>query len=331
MRPIKINFNSSSSLKRDNEIYNNRFQINFKLKYCRKLSTFKFMQSIIEQLISYGKLRTAETYMSTLRSFLNYRNEQDISLNTITTDIINGYEQYLIHKHLSRNTISFYMRILRAVYNRAVEKELIQPRKLFSKVFTGNVNTKKRAISLDHIRTIRDCDLSHNTQLSITRDLFMFSFYTRGMSFIDMAYLTKSNIHDGYLIYHRRKTHQQLTIKLEKCITEIIDRHYSTESIYLLPIINSSSMIDARQQYLKSIRSVNHNLHKLAHILDLPINLTTYVARHSWASIAHSKNIPISVISECMGHDNESTTRIYLASLDTTTLDQANHLILNSL
>lgn len=331
MTSIKTNFNPSSYSKVNNKLNNLVLKLNFNLKYCRKLSTFKFLQTIIEQMISYGKLRTAETYISTLRSFINYRKGLDISLNAITADIIIEYEQYLTNKHLTRNTISFYMRILRAVYNRAVDNELIQPRKLFNKVFTGNDRTIKRAIPLEHLRIIKDSDLSNNIRLSIARDIFMFSFYTRGMSFIDMAYLTQANIHNEYLIYRRRKTNQRLVIKLEKCIIDILNRYHTNESIYLLPIINSSSQIEPRQQYLKSIRSVNHHLHKLSKQLNLSINLTTYVARHSWASIAHSKNVPISVISECLGHDSESTTQIYLAALDTSVLDQANKLILNSM
>lgn len=331
MTPIKINFQQSSFL--NQETSNNKLSSKhpFRPKYSKKLSTFKFIQSIIEQMISSGKIRTAETYISTYKSFMNYRNGQDLSLNAITSDIINEYEQYLIQKHLTRNTISFYMRILRAIYNRAVDKDLIQPRKPFKKVFTGNDQTRKRAISLEHIKNIKNYDLIDKPHLAFARDIFMFSFYTRGMSFVDIAYLTHANINNGYLIYRRRKTNQQLVIKLEKCITDIINRYSSINSIYLFPIINHTSSIDSRKQYLKSFRAINYQLHKLAKLINLHINLTSYVARHSWASIAYNKSIPISVISECMGHDNESTTRIYLSSLDTTILDQANNLILNSL
>ena len=160
--------------------------------------------------------------------------------------------------------------------------------------------------------------------------MFLFSFYTRGMSFVDMAYLKKKDLHNGILTYRRKKTGQQLSIKWEQCMQEIIEKYPPNPTEYLLPII-TSTYEDERLQYRNSLTLVNRKLKILSVFVRSPHPLSMYVARHSWASIAKSKNIPLSIISEGMGHDSETTTQIYLASLDTTIIDRANYLILNDL
>ena len=223
------------------------------------------------------------------------------------------------------------MRILRAVYNRAVEKELTEQRHPFKHVYTGIDKTVKRAVPLKAIKRIKELDLTMKPHLDYARDMFLFSFYTRGMSFIDMAYLKKSDLKNGILTYRRRKTGQQLTVKWENCMEEIVTK-YAGRSVtqYLLPII-TDPLTDERKQYRNAIFRVNTALKEVARLADLQIPLTMYCARHGWASVAKSKNIPLSVISEGMGHDSEKTTRIYLASLDTSVVDRANSLILKSL
>ncbi len=153
--------------------------------------------------------------------------------------------------------------------------------------------------------------------------------YTRGMSFVDIAYLKKKDLQNGTLTYRRRKTGQQLFIKWEKPMQEIIDKYPVNDTPYLLPIIKKTE--NERSQYRNALHTINDNLKKVAELAGLQTNLTLYVARHSWASAAKSKNIPISVISEGMGHDSESTTQIYLASLDNSLIDKANEIILRNL
>ena len=229
------------------------------------------------------------------------------------------------------NTVSFYMRIVRAVYNRAVEKELIEQRHPFRHVYTGIDKTVKRAVPLKVIRRIKELDLVLRPHIDYARDMFLFSFYTRGMSFIDMAYLRKSDLKNGLLTYRRKKTAQQLVIKWERCMEEIVAKYRATyDTEYLLPIITNPSG-DVRRQYRNAIFRVNSALKEVARVAGLAVPLTMYCARHSWASAAKSKNIPIAVISEGMGHDSEETTRIYLASLDTNVVDRANRLILKDL
>lgn len=284
----------------------------------------------IARLKRLGKIRTSETYMAALRSFSGFMNDKAVLFDQINADLIAEYEAYLKGRGNSPNTISFYMRILKAVYNRATEDGLTEQRHPFKSVYTGVEKTLKRAISLGDLKCIKGLDLSLKPNLDFARDMFLFCFYTRGMSFIDMAYLRKKDLQNGILSYRRRKTGQQLFIKWERCMQEIVDKYPVNETEYLLPIITKRGE-DYRKQYANELHRVNHLLKKIGKQLDLPIPLTMYVGRHSWASIAKSRNVPISVISEGMGHDSENTTQIYLASLDTSVVDKANKKILDLL
>lgn len=291
-------------------------------------SLFSFTQGIIGQLKQLGKIRTSETYTAALTSFMKFREGQDMLLCEIDSNIMMLYEAWLKGKGICPNTTSFYMRILRAVYNRAVEKELTEQKYPFKHVYTGVGKTVKRAIPLKSIKHIKELDLTLKPHLEYARDMFLFSFYTRGMSFIDMAYLKKSDLKNGIIIYRRRKTGQQLAIKWEKCMEDIISKYGQNKSTnYLLPVITNPGS-DERTQYRNAICRINVALKEVSKLAGLYIPLTMHCARHCWASVAKSKNIPLSVISEGMGHDSEETTRIYLASLDTSVIDKANSLIL---
>lgn len=289
-----------------------------------------FARKLIRELKQIGKRRTAETYTTALNSFVRFHGESDLLFEELDSNLMIEYETYLKEHNVCPNSSSFYMRNLRAIYNRAVEKELTEQHNPFKHVYTGVDKTVKRAVPLKIIRRIRDTDLTLNPVMDYARDLFMFSFYTRGMSFVDMAYLKKKDLQNGVLSYRRQKTGQQLFIKWEKPMQDIVGKYDTGDTPYLLPIIKDMDT-DARRQYKNAAHLVNSKLKKLGERLGLSIPLTSYVARHAWASIARSKNIPLSTISEAMGHDSENTTRIYLASLDTSVVDKANSLILKSL
>ena len=289
-----------------------------------------FAREVIRQMGQIGKPRTAERYTAVTRSFERFCGENDVFLDEVDSDLMVRYENFLKAAGVCPNTTSYYMRGLRAIYNRAVEKEIAVQRFPFWHVYTGIDKTVKRALPAKAIKEIKNLDLSLFPQLDYARDLFMFSFYTRGMSFIDMAFLKKKDLQGGILSYRRKKTSQQLFIKWEKPMQEIIDKYDTGESLYLLPIIKENST-DSRTQYRSSAHLVNDKLKKIGERLGLEIPLTSYVARHSWASIAKSKNIPVSTICEAMGHDSERTTRIYLATLDTSSVDNANSIVLSVL
>ena len=211
-----------------------------------------------------------------------------------------------------------------------MEDGYVENKNPFKKVFTSSEKTVKRAIQLKFVRKLKDLDLSYSPSKSFARDMFLFSFYTRGMAFVDMAYLQKKNLKDNVLTYRRKKTGQLLSIRWEDCMENIVDQYSSLSSPFLLSIIKEPTG-NTRKQYHNAQTLINHNLKAIGKELGLTLPLTMYVARHSWASIARDEGIPISVISEGMGHDSESTTQIYLASLETQVIDNANKKILKLL
>jgi integrase len=292
-------------------------------------SFVRFMEELVARLQHLGKIRTSETYAAAAESFMRFRGGRDLLLDEINSDLMVEYQTYLRQRGLAMNTVSFYNRILRAAYNRAVEKRLAEQRHPFRHVYTGVDKTVKRAIPLQAIRRIKNLDLSARPSLEFARDMFLFSFYTRGMSFIDMAHLRKQDLRNGILSYRRRKTGQQLFIKWEQCMQEIAGKHAAKGSDRLLAIIRTPD--NALRQYRNALRLVNNKLKTISAMAGLQTNLTMYVSRHSWASIARSKRVPLSVISEGMGHDSETTTQIYLASLDNSLIDRANSMILKNL
>lgn len=290
-----------------------------------------FGERLIAEMKRIGKVRTAESYATTLNSFVRFRSSLgDIPLDEVDSSLMAEYEVFLRSHDVCPNSSSYYMRNLRAIYNRAVDKGLVLQRTPFRHVYTGIDKTVKRAVSLKVIRQLRELDLTLTPSLEYARDMFLFSFYTRGMSFVDMAFLKRTSLQNGILSYRRHKTNQQLFIRWEPLMQEIVDKYFIAGLPYLLPVIKDITR-DERRQYLTAAHFVNEKLKLLGHRLGLSIPLTMYVARHAWASIARSKNVPLAVISEAMGHDSENTTRIYLSSLDTSVVDKANDLILKSL
>lgn len=299
-----------------------------RLSFSGKRTLFTFMQVSIASLEQAGRLRTSETYKTALNSFMKFMDGKDIPLNNMDAELMMGYETYLKTQGVSMNTVSFYMRILRATYNQAVDKGMVRKQCFpFKRVYTGVEKTVKRAVPFKVVKELKEMDLSNSYSMELARDMFMFSFYTRGMSFVDMAFLKKADLNNGVLTYRRKKTGQLLTIRWEKCMQDIVDKYPGNFSVYLLPIITHIKK-DERLQYKNSICLVNRRLKEIGRTLGLVHPLTMYVARHSWASVARGKHIPLSVISEGMGHDSEKTTLIYLAALDTTVIDKANMVVL---
>lgn len=283
-----------------------------------------------ELLLQLNKCQKAERYTYTLNSFCRFRKDKDLLLEELDGNIMIAYENYLKNNDLCINSTSFYMRNLRSIYNDAVEKGLVEGDNPFKHVYTGIDRTVKRAISLEVLRQIKQLDLAQYPLLDLARNLFMFSVYTRGMSFVDMAYLRKKDLHGDILIYHRQKTGHLLKVRWENMMQTIVDKYDTGDSPYLLPIIRNPND-DRRKQYRSALRLMNKKLKKIGTMVGLMKPLTTYVARHAWASIAKERHIPISVISEAMGHNSENTTRIYLASLDASEIDKANKNIMDAL
>ena len=293
-----------------------------------RVSVFEYINKQIDRLYASGKERTSETYRQVLHSFMRFRKNDDLDFDMIDNNLIEQYEGFMRMSNLCRNTTSFYMRTLRSIYNRAVEDGLTEQVNPFRGVYTGVDKTAKRALSIEEIRRIKELDLNGLPTLDFARDVFMFSFYMRGMAFIDIAYLKKKSLANGYIVYNRKKTGQQLVVKWENNMVNIVDKYFDNSSEFFMPIIKRQDGTE-RKQYLNKMLIINRNLKKIAQLAGISMSLSLYLARHSWASIAQAKNVPLRAISLGMGHDNEETTRIYLSSIQSNIVDKANSKILN--
>lgn len=293
-------------------------------------SVFHFIQMQIQRKKQLGKVRSSETYQATLNSFMSFRCGIDLTFDMIDSELMELYEAELQNRGLTRNISSFYLRILRTNYRLAVEKGLTQDCHPFKRVYCGIDKTVKRSLSFAKIKQIKELDLSQSPALDFARDMFLFSFCTRGMSFVDMAYLKKKDLKNGYLTYRRKKTGQLLTVEWTRQMQAIIDKYPINPTQYLLPLIQREDGSE-RRQYQNQMMKINRYLKHIACLVKLPVALSLYYSRHSWATIARGKDIPLSVISEALGHDSEITTQIYLDSIKSVEVDKANRKILKDL
>ena len=306
-------------------------------------SLFQFMNLLIALLLKNRQYRTSLHYKATLNSFKRYRNNKDIALKEIDSEVMRSYEAYLHHTaEVCRNTSSFYLRILRATYNRAVAKGLTPQQYPFTDVYTGIAPTRKRAIPTEDVSQIKRLhsvkELTPKEEMA--RDTFLMSFYLRGISFIDLAHLRKSDLKDGFLHYTRRKTGQRLTIRWEDDMQELLEKYQvqTVTSPYLFPFLvddgktRQDKTVDKKQKevhlYHNAEARISYHLRKLGAKIGVKGKLTLYVARHSWATTARDNDISISVISEALGHPSETTTQIYLNSIKSSEVDDANAKIL---
>jgi integrase len=294
----------------------------------RSTTLFNFMPNMVTRRKQLGKVKTAEGYQCALNSFRRFRGGADVMLTEITSLLMQDYQAWLQSRGIALNTVSFYMRKLRATYNQAVAEGLIADKRPFKNVFTGTEKTRKRALTAAEVSKIKTVNLSANGPMRLARDMFMLSFYMRGMSFVDMAYLRKANLNGGVVTYRRRKTNQLIRVKWTIEMQRIINAYRSTGE-YLLPLIANGST-DERRAYINMCHKINYHLKKLGKRLGVNQPLTMYCSRHSWATIARNRGIAMSVISEGLGHDSERTTRIYLASMDNGIIDRANQQIISA-
>ena len=293
---------------------------------------FGFIHGMVAEKIRIGRLGTAKTYRDALASFSRFRNGEDIAIDALDAELMNQYEAWLKAQGVKRNSSSCYLRTLRTLYRKAVEKGLATDKDIFRHVFTSFASTVKRALPLDTIRTIRRLSLPDGSDLAFSRDMFMLCIYLQGISFVDMAYLKKDDIKNGLLQYCRKKTGQSISIGWELVMQEIVDTyaHLTVGSPYLLPIITKQDGTE-RRQYERMEHKVNRLLKKIGALVGLQIPLTTYVGRHCWASTMRDMGVSLSIVSKGLGHESLRTTQIYLSSIDTEGVVKANRQLIGKI
>ena len=280
-----------------------------------------FFTQQIQKLKNDNRRGTARNYSKTLKSLKAFMKNTDSTFNIVTEQFVESYNTFLIQRGVVRNTISFYMRIFRSVYNKAVTQKIIEQTFPFKNVYTGVDRTRKRAVTETVISQLLSIDLKKSKALQFARDLFIFSFYARGMAFVDIVYLKKSNIQNG----------QELTIRIETRLQNIINQYEKKDSPYLFPILNTEDENKAYSQYEIALNYYNRQLKRLSKLLEPNINLSSYTPRHTWATTARNKNVPLSIISAGMGHSSEKTTLIYLTKIDNSIIDEVNKAIIDSI
>jgi integrase len=290
--------------------------------------TFPFWEGIIAKLKLQGMIGNSTIYNHCLDVFKEFREEKDISLKHIDLKLLENFKDFLIERGCKVNTISIHLRTLRAVYNRAIKEKAVNEELYPFKNFKiSTEKTKKRAIRKEDIDKIIKLDLSKRPDLDYARDLFLFSFYLRGISYIDIAFLSVSNIFGERINYTRKKTRQKFSIKITDQAFAIIKKYNNLEDkkSYIFPILKREG--EEYLDYRNAMRLTNKKLEKLSIMAKLAEPISTYTARHSWATIAKRSGIPTAIISEGLGHDSEETTQIYLDSFENEVLDKANELI----
>jgi tyrosine site-specific recombinase len=294
------------------------------------------MKEVADGLQMGGNFGTAHVYRSSLNAIIAYCGGEDFTFNEITPEWLKGFEIHLRKRKCSWNTVSTYMRILRAVYNRAVDNNEAKyiPR-LFRYVYTGTRAEHQRALETGDVEKIFAGLIllsGVNPAIQRARHFFILMFLMRGMPFVDLAYLRKSDLHGNVITYRRRKTGRPLSVTLTNEAMRIV-RMYMNQDVhspYLFSFLRSpEGTMEAYREYQLALRSFNRQLLILGEFLGIPNRLSSYTARHTWATTAYYCEVHPGIISQAMGHSSITVTETYLKPFQNKKIDEANKLIID--
>lgn len=300
------------------------------------LNVLTFMKEVADGLQMGGNFGTAHVYRSSLNAIIAYCGGEDFTFNEITPEWLKGFEIHLRKRKCSWNTVSTYMRILRAVYNRAVDNNEAKyiPR-LFRYVYTGTRAEHQRALETGDVEKIFAGLIllsGVNPAMQRARHFFILMFLMRGMPFVDLAYLRKSDLHGNVITYCRRKTGRPLSVTLTNEAMRIV-RMYMNQDVhspYLFSFLRSpEGTMEAYREYQLALRSFNRQLLILGEFLGIPNRLSSYTARHTWATTAYYCEVHPGIISQAMGHSSITVTETYLKPFQNKKIDEANKLIID--
>jgi site-specific recombinase XerD len=293
----------------------------------KKYTVFELFDIHINQLIQEDRLRYAATFKELKRSLLDFNKHLNIYFSEIDVQWLKNYEVWLRKRNLGDNSIGIRFRTLRVLYNVALERGIVKnehyPFRTY-KVSKLGKETIKRAISKENIKGIINYKAMNKfTQFAI--DIFHFSYLCGGINFKDIAYLTKENIFDNQLVYYRKKTKKLIRIPLKEISMSIVRKYESPDNSYLFPIFSEyhKTELQRENRLHKIIALINKRLKQIGKELNIPIALTTYVARHSFATVLKRSGVNIALISETLGHSDLKTTQIYLDTFENEEIDKA--------
>ena len=303
----------------------------------RQMNFGEYLDYFIQQLKEENRLGYAESFKGLKSSLIRYCDSLDFQFTHIDQQWLKGYEMFLIRSGKKENTIGIRFRSLRVIYNKAVSEKLVK-REYYPfddfKVSKFHEQTMKRAISKEDIKRIIELDLRtvttyHSPYLSLGRDLFLFSYLSCGINLTDMARIRYCDIFEGRLSYHRQKTGKLISFQLQPMALKIIEKYRKPEARqddYVFPILDRKvhkTAIQIRDKVRKANKAANKALHRIGEKLGIPIDLTTYVARHSYATVLKRSGVSTAIISESLGHSSEKVTQIYLDSFENSQIDEA--------
>ena len=302
----------------------------------KKESFTLFMKQVAVDLQQSGNLGTAHVYRSTLNAILTFQGSDRLSFREITPEWLKHFEGSLRARGCSWNTVSTYLRTLRAVYNRAVDlrKASYVPH-LFRSVYTGTRADRRRALDMEDMKKVFARLLQSDAitpAMKGAQELFILMFLLRGLPFVDLAYLRKSDLRGNVISYRRRKTGRPLSVTLTTEAMFLLQKYMNREeqSPYLFPILHSDEgSPKAYREYQLALRNFNYQLELLGKALGLKDRLSSYTARHTWATTAYYCEIHPGIISEAMGHSSITVTETYLKPFRNKKIDEANRQVLD--
>ena len=289
-----------------------------------------FYQELIAQFTIDGKCGNRLIYKGSYNSLYTFtKGKLDVPFSEIDVDWLKRYEKWLRSKNNKDTTISLLFRTLRSTYNKAIKVKCARKSDYpFDeyKINKFDTRTQKRAIpKTDVLKFMQDVE-SNQPYVQLSKDVFVFSYFCGGINFTDIAQLTASNIVEGRLRYIRQKTGKQVKIGIPNEAMAIIKRYESESQGYLFPILDRKihkTPMQKQNRIHKVLAKINKNLKMLSEQLGVNGNITTYVARHSFASVLKKSGVNIALISEALGHSDLGTTQIYLDSFDNEQMDEA--------
>ena len=301
----------------------------------KKENLFSFMRQVTAELQGRGNLGTAHVYRSCLNAILTFQGSEKLMFRQLTPEWVKRFEVSLRERGCSWNTVSTYLRTLRAVYNRAVDqrKAAYVPH-LFRSVYTGTRADHQRALDGEDMKKVFT-RLPKSTAAPAVRtaqDLFILMFLLRGLPFVDLAYLRKSDLQGNVITYRRRKTGRSLSVTLTPEAMFLLQKYMNRDasSPYLFPILRSrEGTQEAYREYQLALRGFNYQLALLGKLLGLKDKLSSYAARHTWATTAYYCEIHPGIISEAMGHSSITVTETYLKPFHSKKIDEANRQIID--
>lgn len=304
----------------------------------KKTTVFLFFDEVISNLKQSNKIGNAKIYKDCKRMLSNFRNDIDLTFLDIDVSFLKKFERSFLERGVSGNSISVYMRTIRSVFNKAIQegycKKDVYPFNEY-KISKLSTDTSKRSLTKEQMLKIISLKLESNPKLVTSKDIFLFSYYNRGINFKDMALLKWSDIKEGRMIYSRAKTGKVYNIGLLEPAIKILNFYKKVtgdkKDNYVFPLLNQEKHLTPMQidnRIKKTTKIINKDLKKIAELAKIDFNLTTYVARHSYATIMKRSGISTSVISESLGHNNEKTTQVYLDRFENLILDEASKAIL---